>query len=96
MRSAIRLLLPLLAVLALIAWGASVVATGSARTWAERDLRARARLVLASSRETLVRDIASGNRKGSSALVEDLVRDERLVAARVPNRMPHTAAAPFT
>jgi trehalose 6-phosphate synthase len=83
MRSAIRLLLPLLAVLALIAWGASVVATGSARTWAERDLRARARLVLASSRETLVRDIASGNRKGSSALVEDLVRDERLVAAAV-------------
>jgi len=83
MRSAIRLLLPLLAVLAVIAWGASVVATRSARTWAERDLRDRARLVVASSRESMARDIASGNTKGSRALVENLVRDERLVAAAV-------------
>jgi hypothetical protein len=84
MRFAFRFLIPLLLLLALIAWGASAVATRSARAWAERDLRARARLVLASSRETLERNIAAGDRAGSRALLDALVRDERLIAAPRP------------
>ena len=83
MRFAFRFLIPLLVLLALIAWGASLVATRSARAWAERDLRARARLVLSGSRETLERSIRAADRAGSRALLDALVRDERLIAASV-------------
>ena len=93
MRFAIRFLIPLLLLLALIAWGASAVATRSARAWAERDLRARARLVLASSRETLERNLAAGDRAGSRALLDALVRDERLIAASVCDGELHTLAS---
>ncbi len=93
MQSAIRLLLPLLVVLAFIAWGASFVATRSARTWAENDVRARARLILERSQETMTRDIVSGSTKGSQVLVEDLVRNERLVAAAICNGEFQTLAA---
>ena len=93
MRFAFRFLIPLLLLLALIAWGASAVAARSARTWAERDLKARARLVLSGSRETLARNLASGDRKGSRMLLEALVRDERLIAATVCDRNLRTLAA---
>ena len=83
MRFALRFLIPLLLLLVLIAWGASAVATRSARAWAERDLRARARLVHASSRQTLERSIAAADRSGTRALLEALLRDERLIAASV-------------
>jgi len=93
MRFAFRFLVPLLLLLALIAWGASAVAARSARTWAERDLKARARLVLASSRETLVRNLSAGDRAGSRALLDALVRDERLIAATVCDHKLRTLAA---
>ncbi|MEY2668277.1 MAG: hypothetical protein RJA59_915, partial [Pseudomonadota bacterium] len=83
MRFALRFLVPLLLLLVLIAWGASAVATRSARAWAERDLRARARLVLAGSRETLERSIGAADRAGSRTLLDALLRDERLIAASV-------------
>ena len=93
MRFAFRFLVPLLLLLALIAWGASVVATRSARTWAERDLKARARLVLAGTRDTLVRNLVMGDRDGGRVLLESLVRDERLIAAAVCDRRLQTLAA---
>ena len=93
MRFALRFLVPLLVLLALIAWGASAVATRSARSWAERDLRARARLVLSSSRETLERTITAGDRAGSRALLDALVRDERLIAASVCDRQLNPLAS---
>jgi trehalose 6-phosphate synthase len=93
MRFAFRFLIPLLLLLALIAWGASAVATRSARTWAERDLKARARLVLSGSRETLARSIAAADGAGSQALLDALVRDERLIAAAVCDRGLHTLAS---
>jgi trehalose 6-phosphate synthase len=93
MRFAFRFLAPLLVLLALIAWGASAVATRSARTWAERDLKARARLVLSGSRETLARSIAAADGAGSQALLDALVRDERLIAAAVCDRGLHTLAS---
>ena len=93
MRFAFRFLVPLLVLLALIAWGASAVATRSARIWAERDLKARARLVLSGSRETLARNIAAADGAGSQALLDALVRDERLIAAAVCDRGLHTLAS---
>jgi trehalose 6-phosphate synthase len=93
MRFAFRFLIPLLLLLALIAWGASAVATRSARAWAERDLKARARLVVSGSRETLARQLAAVDRAGSRALLDSLVRDERLIAASVCDRRLHTLAS---
>jgi trehalose 6-phosphate synthase len=81
MRSALRFLVPLLVVLGAIAWGAAEVATRSARAWAEKDLGARSRLVLSGAREVLAQQLAAGDGKRSRALLEDLARDERLVAA---------------
>jgi len=81
MRSALRLLFPLLLVLALIAWGAAEVSSRSARGWAEKDLGARARLVLAGVHEQLAVRLAAGERRRARDLLEDLARDERLVAA---------------
>jgi trehalose 6-phosphate synthase len=93
MRFAFRFLIPLLLLLALIAWGASVVATQSARAWAERDVKARARLVLSGSRETLARSLLAEDRTGSRALLDALVRDERLIAAAVCDRGLRTLAS---
>jgi len=80
-RSALRLLFPLLLVLALIAWGAAEMSSRSARAWAEKDLGARARLVLAGVHEPLAARLAAGERRRARDLLEDLARDERLVAA---------------
>ena len=93
MRFAFRFLVPLLLLLALIAWGARRWPPGARGTWAERDLKARARLVLSGSRETLVRNLAAGDRAGSRALLDALVRDERLIAATVCDRELRTLAA---
>jgi trehalose 6-phosphate synthase len=80
MRSAIRFLVPLLLFLGLIAWGAAEVASRSAHAWAEKDLDQRGRLVLSGARGTLVSCLASRDRRQSQALLDDLVRDERLMA----------------
>jgi len=81
LRSALSFLFPLLLVLALIAWGAAEVSTRSARAWAEKDLGSRARLVVAGLHEQLAGRLAAGERTRARDLLEDLARDERLVAA---------------
>ncbi len=83
MRFAFRFVVPLLLLLALIAWAATEVSSRSARAWAERDLRARAGLVLSGARPTLERAMASGDAAAAGTLLESLVRDERLVGAAV-------------
>ncbi|MBI5067527.1 MAG: trehalose-6-phosphate synthase [Deltaproteobacteria bacterium] len=93
MRSALRLLLPLLLVLALVAWGAAEVSSRSARAWAEKDLGARARLVLTGVHEQLAGRLASGERRRARDLLEDLARDERLVAAALCDGAQRTFAA---
>jgi len=81
LRSALRLLFPLLLVLAAVAWGAAEVSSRSARAWAEKDLAARARLVLAGVQEPLTARLAAGEKRRARDLLEELARDERLVAA---------------
>jgi len=90
MRSAIRFLVPLLLVLALIAWGAAEVGTRSARAWAEKDLDQRGHFVLSGARGTLVSCLESRDRRRSQALLDDLVRDERLLAATLCDAGFHT------
>jgi trehalose 6-phosphate synthase len=93
MRSALRLLVPLLLVLAVIAWGAAEVSSRSARAWAEKDLAARGRLVLAGVHEALAGRLAGNERRRTRELLEDLARDERLLAAALCDAEMHTFAA---
>jgi trehalose 6-phosphate synthase len=83
MRAALRFLLPLLVLLAIIAFAASEFMIRQAHRWAERDLSARARLVLASAREGLGGRLASKDRARARLILDEMVRDERLLGAEV-------------
>jgi trehalose 6-phosphate synthase len=79
MRQALRFTLALVAGLALLTWGASVVVTRTTRTWFERDMQLRAELAVSGAREVLVShwDREADLRR---ALVE-LTHDERVLGA---------------
>ena len=79
MRQALRFTLALVAGLALLTWGASVVVTRTTRAWFERDMQLRAQLAVSGAREMLV---AHWDRKAElrRALVE-LTHDERVLGA---------------
>ncbi len=95
MRSTLRLLVPLCAFLALAAWGSAEVSRRSSHRWAERDLDARARLVLSAVRSSLVAQLGSGDARATQALLDELVHDERLKGAAVcaPDGRPVAATA---
>ena len=78
---ALRFLLPLLGLLALVAWGATAVFNRQALAWAERDLSARALLAARGAHESLAAHIEARDRPGARHLLDELVRDERLMAA---------------
>ena len=81
MRAALRFVVPLLALLLLVALGASAFMTRQAHDWAVRDLTARAQVILAGARGGLAARITAGERKRVASLLDELVRDERLLAA---------------
>lgn len=83
MPSALRFVLPLLLLLALVALGASAFMDRQAHRWAERDLAMRAQVILAGAREGLATRLSRGERTRAGALLEELVRDERLLGAAV-------------
>jgi hypothetical protein len=64
MRQALRFTLALVAALALLTWGASVVVTRTTRAWFERDMQLRAQLAVSGARETLVSHWAAGQTEG--------------------------------
>jgi trehalose 6-phosphate synthase len=80
-RQPIKFLLILVAGLALLTWGASVVVRETTRGWVERDLILRARL----ARNGVSPAVASGLRSGKAAelrtVLLNLVRDERILGA---------------
>jgi len=83
MRSTLRLVLSLCAILALAAWGSAELSRRSERTWAERDLDTRARLVLAAVHPSVVAGLGRDDRHGIQVLLDDLVHGDRLAAAAV-------------
>jgi len=97
MRAAFRFLVPLLVLLALVAYAASELMIRQAHRWAERDLSARSRLVLASAREGLSGRLAAGDRVRTRQILDEMVRDERLLGARVcgPGAEPPLRTAAF-
>jgi trehalose 6-phosphate synthase len=82
-RAALRFLLPLLVLLGLVAYLASEFMNRQAHRWAERDLEMRARLVLSGAREGLAAMLAANEHRRARAVLEELVRDERLLGAAV-------------
>ncbi|HEX9053056.1 MAG TPA: trehalose-6-phosphate synthase [Anaeromyxobacter sp.] len=93
MRTILRWGLPLAAVLAALAWGASALVNRTARTWFERDVSTRARLAVAGARESLVERLRAGDRRRLAAMLDDLARDDRIMGAAVCASDGSTAAA---
>lgn len=81
MRSALKLLLPLFAVLGLIAWGATVVAAHTGRRWFDRDMRLRAQLAIEVAREGLEPPLRKGERVRVRRVLLQIARDERVMGA---------------
>ena len=81
MRQALRFTLALVAGLALLTWGASVVVTRTTRAWFERDMQLRAQLAVSGARETLVSHWAAGQEAELRKALVELTHDERVLGA---------------
>jgi trehalose 6-phosphate synthase len=91
-RAFVRVLLPLVGVLAALAWAAAALLNGTVRTWYEKDVSLRAHVVLAGAREALVTHLSGGDRRRASAVLAEIARDDRLMAASVCGRGMRTIA----
>jgi trehalose 6-phosphate synthase len=70
-------------VLAALAWGAGALVNRTTRAWFERDVGARARLALGGARDALAGHLRSGDRRKLGAVLADVARDDRILAAAV-------------
>ncbi len=73
--------IPLLLVLAALAWGASVLVHRTARAWFERDVSTRAHLAASAARDALAMHLRSGDRRRAGAVLQEIGRDDRIIAA---------------
>jgi trehalose 6-phosphate synthase len=80
MRSLARILVPLLVVLSVLAWAATVVLGETARSWFDRDVTLRARLAVAGARDSLAKSIELSDRRKLTGVLEEIARDERIMA----------------
>jgi trehalose 6-phosphate synthase len=81
MRHALRFTLALVAGLALLTWGASVVVNRTTRAWFERDMMLRAQLAVTGGREALASHWAPGQDAELRKVLVDLTHDERILGA---------------
>jgi trehalose 6-phosphate synthase len=80
-RTFFRLVVPLVLGLAVLAWGAAAVVNAATRSWFMRDVALRARLAAVGSQGAIAAHLESGDRRRLGALLDDLARDERIMAA---------------
>ncbi len=92
MRTILRWGIPLLAVLAALAWGAGTLVQHTTRSWFQRDVSTRAQLALAGAREALATHLRSGDRRKLGTALATLARDDRILAAVVCGEGMRTAA----
>jgi trehalose 6-phosphate synthase len=83
MTARIRFFLVLSAALALLSAAAWLLVTQTTRDWFERDLALRADLAVSGARRALVSDLRQNDVRGLKALLADITRDERILAASV-------------
>ena len=67
--------------LALVAWAATSLLETTARSWFERDIATRARLAVSVARDALVSHIGAGDRLRVAAVLDEIARNEHVVAA---------------
>src|SRR5512145_1981566 len=94
---AVRFLLALILGLGLLTWGASVLVHRTTRAWFERDVSLRARLAMATARETLIARWSRDKRTELRAALVALTHDERIMgaAACAPDLSPLAATPDF-
>lgn len=92
MRALTRVLVPLLAVLALLAWGATSLLSATARSWFERDIATRAQAVVAGARETLAGHLGASDKRRARAVLDEIARDERVMGAEACDAGGRTVA----
>ncbi|MCC7052109.1 MAG: trehalose-6-phosphate synthase [Gemmatimonadaceae bacterium] len=80
-RETLRLLLPLLAAIALVVVAVGVVTTRTARAWFESELQSRAELASGSVRIPVLTAYAAGDQRRLRMLLQDIVRNDAVVAA---------------
>ncbi len=80
MRYVLRVMLPLLVFLGAIAWGGATAMNATIRRWFERDVALRAQLAVNGAQEGLVEHWRDGDLTRVARLLEDLARDERVLA----------------
>jgi trehalose 6-phosphate synthase len=97
-RTFVRVLVPLVLFLGLLAWGASELMNRTTRAWFVRDVNLRARLAVSGVRDAMATHLESGDRRRLSAVLAELARDERIMGAAVcapSQRVPvRTGAVP--
>jgi trehalose 6-phosphate synthase len=81
MRQALRFVVALVAGLALLTWGASVLVTRTTRAWFERDMQLRAQLAVSGAREALASHWGADQVGDLRKILLDLTRDERVLGA---------------
>jgi trehalose 6-phosphate synthase len=85
MGQTIKFLAGLILSLALVAWGTSALVQRTTRKWFERDTRLRAELVVSGAREALTAHWHREDRRKLERMLEDITRDERIMAAAACN-----------
>jgi trehalose 6-phosphate synthase len=96
MRLSLRFVLPLLLILAAVAWGVTLLADQLTLRWFVRDLDARTVVVAKAVDESLRDLIPSGQGKRIVSLFERMVLDERLLAIGFCNEAQQLAYKTFT
>lgn len=82
-RHTLRRLLPVFTVLAIAGVAGSIVTTRTARAWLENELNTRARLAAHAGGQSILRAVRDGDRGALIPLLDDIVRDDRVVAVAV-------------
>jgi trehalose 6-phosphate synthase len=82
-RALARVLLPLLVLIALLAWSATALLNATARTWFAHDATTRARVAVSGAREALVAHVSSGDRRRLASVLEEIARADHIVGAAV-------------
>ncbi|BDG02311.1 alpha,alpha-trehalose-phosphate synthase (UDP-forming) [Anaeromyxobacter oryzae] len=83
MRSLLRVGVPLLLGLAVLAWMATIAVAETTRSWFTRDVELRARLAASGAQEGLASHLAAGEQRKVLKILEGLAQDERIMAAEV-------------
>jgi trehalose 6-phosphate synthase len=76
-----RFLLPLIVVFGVLSWGAAELLSRVSRNWYERDTSLRAALVMSGARVGLLRAWNEGDVEAVTRILQEITRDERLLAA---------------